>query len=167
MLLCKPWHFLFSRCMTGKIRLLAVMIENPVLIHSQSVRMSKNNSKNVKIKMKRGLIIAPTRLTVLAVFNSGTLRWQCSTAAHCACSVQQRHTALAVFNSGLLCWQCSTAAHCTGNSAEQTRHTWHTALAVQHKARRIQHPALASGANTNKKYIAPCAGSSATQTKYI
>ena len=29
MLLCKPWHFLFSRCMTGKIRLLAVMIENP------------------------------------------------------------------------------------------------------------------------------------------
>ena len=46
--------------------------------------------------MKRGLIVAPAWLTVLAVFNSGTLRWQSSTAAHCAGSVQQRHTALAV-----------------------------------------------------------------------
>ena len=45
--------------------------------------------------MKRGLIVAPARLTALAVFNSGTLRWQCSTVAHCAGSVQQWHTALA------------------------------------------------------------------------
>ena len=74
--------------------------------------MNKNNLKNVKIKMKGGLIIAPTRLTVLAVFNSGTLRWQCSTAAHCACSIQQWHTALAVFNSDTLRLQYSTVAHC-------------------------------------------------------
>ena len=83
--------------------------------------------------MKRGLIVAPARLTALAVFNSGTLRLQCSTAAHCACSVQQRHTALAVFNSGhtalavfnsgILRLQYSTAAHFAGSSATQTRHT--------------------------------------------
>ena len=128
MLLCKTWHFLFPRCMTVKIRLLAVMIEDLVLIHSQPVRMGKNDKK-CENKNEKGLIVAPTRLTVLAVFNSSTLHLQCSTAAHCSCSVQQRHTALAVFNSCTLRWQCSAAAHCAGSVQQR-----HTALAVvQHK----------------------------------
>ena len=65
--------------------------------------------------MKRGLIVAPAWLTALAVFNSGTVHWQCSTGAQCTGSVQQRHTALAVFNSGTLHWQCSTVAYCAGS----------------------------------------------------
>ena len=68
--------------------------------------------------MKRGLIVAPAWLTALAVFNSGTLRWQCSTAAYCAGSsaAQQRQYILP----------------CDGSSAnsKQDTYTHHTVLAV-------------------------------------
>ena len=103
--------------------------------------------------------------TALAVFNSSTLRLQCSTAAHCAGSVQQWHTALAVLNSDTLRLQCSTAAtlrlqcstvaHCA--SSVQQRHT---VLAVFNSG--TLHWQQCS---TYKTCMAHCAGSSATQSK--
>ena len=110
--------------------------------------------------MKRGLIVAPARLTALAVFNSGTLRLQCSTAAHCACSVQQRHTALAVFNSGILHLQYSTAAYCACSIQQR-----HTSLAVVQHKQDIHSTLHWKYCSTNKTYMAHCAGSSATQSK--
>ena len=64
------------------------MIEDPILIHSQLVGLGKNN-KNSKIKIIRGLIVAPKRQTVLAVVQT-----QYSTythTAHCAGSSANTH----------------------------------------------------------------------------